>query len=81
MAASQVRPMWTVDVSGSLADFQLALQIADAKLYRRGLVRTWLGSHIGDDGVTRQMFIRATGYAVDGVVRWTETVLGVAGPV
>lgn len=81
MAANQIPQMWTVDVCGSLADFQLALQIADAKLYRRGLVRTWLGSHIGDDGVTRQMFIRATGYAVDGVVRWTETVLGVAGPV
>lgn len=39
-----------------------------------GLIKSWVGEDVSDDGKVSRVFVRSTGFAVNGLISWTETV-------
>ena len=39
-----------------------------------GLIKSWVGEDVSDDGKIYRVFVRSTGAAVNGLISWTETV-------
>ena len=39
-----------------------------------GMIKSWIGEIVSDDGKIARVFVRSTGVEVNGLVSWTETI-------
>ena len=67
--------MTTTNHAADAETFALVLfALRASRLPAAGLIKSYSGEDVSDDGKVSRVFVRSTGFAVNGLISWTETI-------